>query len=158
MEEMQKATVNNELTVSFPEGFTVLTREELQQMYLDSNPDRWGIRSAPAHQTAVIMWKKYARPEFLLPDAERIAHTNEGMMREGLKDYGYVLKGFFDAEVCGMTGCGYDYEYTNQGTATHVRTVLFRHHSIVYSASFYWRASEEAPQEMIREMLASMEF
>jgi hypothetical protein len=155
---MQKTIVNGELRIAYPDTYTVLTPEELEQMYRDGNPDRWSVRNKDEHRTVTLMWKKYAWPAVLMPDSTAIARNNERLMREGLKEYGYALDGFFERELCGQKGCGYDYAYTNQGIAVKVKTVLFRHRSTVWSISFYWRAADEEPSEMIREMLASMEF
>ncbi|MBQ1383283.1 MAG: hypothetical protein IIY73_05165 [Solobacterium sp.] len=155
---MQKTIVNGALRIAYPDTCTVLTPAELKQMYRDDSTDRWSVRNAEEHRTVTVMWKKYAWPAVLMPDNAAIARNNERLMREGLKSYSYALDGFFETELCGQKGCGYDYAYTSQGIAVKVKTVLFRHHSTVWSVSFYWRAAEENPSEMIREMLASMEF
>ena len=57
---MERQTINDIFTLQIPDGFEVLTEEDLRSMYKNvGDPFNWGVRDMERHASIVAIWKKY---------------------------------------------------------------------------------------------------
>ena len=47
------------MEVEVPNGFYVLSAEELRLAYQSEDPNRWGMRDKERHIILTVMWKEY---------------------------------------------------------------------------------------------------
>ena len=55
---MIKAIINNEVMLSYPDGFEEMDRAQLKDAFLDDNPNRWGIKDEKRHMMVTILWNR----------------------------------------------------------------------------------------------------
>ncbi len=154
---MTNVLINRKLSVDVPDGYTVLTADRLQEMYRDSNPDRWGMRSESAHHTVAVFYHKNNPLLAALADVKGIAESTQKKLAAGLSAYSYQLNAYFPSEVCGKTAYGFSYSYVNQGIPTDGETVTFKDGSTCYTVYSYSREENSAENHAVFEaILASM--
>ena len=57
---MGRQTINETFTLQIPDGFEVLTEEELGKMYRNvGDPFGWGARDTENHVIITVLWKQY---------------------------------------------------------------------------------------------------
>ena len=52
------ARIHHELEIAYPDGFHLMSAEELQQAYKSDYPNMWGIRDEDRHIIIAIFWKE----------------------------------------------------------------------------------------------------
>lgn len=155
---MKKETIRDELYLEYPEEFVLMSREQLKEVYLDENPNRWGIRDLERHALFSVWWHVSNPLLAALASAEDICKADEKKMAKGLAGYGYVLKGFFDEKVASVSTKGFSYEYVLQGKKQIAETIVLKKKNVCYTIYFY--SDEEhldQNKETFREFLNSME-
>ena len=154
---MTNALINQKLSVDVPDGYTVLSADQLQEMYRDTNTDRWGMRNESAHHTAAVFYHKSNPLLAAIADVKGIAESTQKKLAAGLSAYSYQLKGFYPAEVCGRKAYGFSYSYVNQEIPTDGETVIFKDGSTCYTVYSYSRNENSAANHSVFEaILASM--
>ncbi len=154
---MTNVLINRKLSVDVPDGYTVLTADRLQEMYRDSNPDRWGMRSESTHHTVAVVYHKNNPLLAAIADVKGIAEGTQKKLAAGLSAYSYQLKGYFPAEVCGKNAYGFSYSYVNQGIPTDGEVVTFKDGSTCYTVYSYSRNEDSAENHSaFGSILASM--
>ena len=70
---MNRETVNEAMEVEVPNGFYVLSAEELRLAYQSEDPNRWGMRDKERHIILTVMWKEYrGLPVLFLPGLKSV--------------------------------------------------------------------------------------
>ena len=82
---MNTVKVNNELALTYPDGFQEMGEEELQR-YFSSAKDRWGVFDAERHVILTVTWKKAGIFGFLT-DPESVIVGAEARMKRNLINY-----------------------------------------------------------------------
>ena len=108
-------TVNGALRLTIPDSFSVMSREDLKQAYLDDNPDRWGAWDKESHMVFSVFWHISNGLLVKLADPHSVAKNTEKRLSKGMKDHGYVLKGFSETTVAGREAPAFTYEYSLEG-------------------------------------------
>ena len=55
---MTNDIINNELEISWPEGFHRMNEAELRKAFKDNNPNRWGIMDEERHMMITVLWNR----------------------------------------------------------------------------------------------------
>jgi hypothetical protein len=84
-ELMNTARINNELNLTYPDGFTEMSEEELAR-YFSTPQNRWGVYNAAEHIVLSVSWTKAGFLSFL-SDAESVLIGIEGRTRRNLLNY-----------------------------------------------------------------------
>lgn len=161
---MNEALLNNELAVSYPDGFHVMDEEDLKRVFLDAAPDRWGIWDRERHVIIALQWHE-SHPAFLrkIVSAKDLAKRAEAATHKAYKQMGYLGGSLFERNLCGEEAWGYRFESVVQGAPQVGEVDVFlrarERGNCAYTA--YFQASREnaaAHYALFEEFLASMRF
>lgn len=154
---MGQALVHEELSLSWPDGFQVMTANELKQLYLSNNPKRWGIWDKERHVMITVLWQEYHPLLNFLADPKAMAKRNEQLTRRGYKKHDYRLESFLSMQFCGRNLEGYCFSYRLGDTAQRVETLLLKQKKCVYNFSCIGRKeNEEKDRALFREVMNTL--
>lgn len=155
---MNQAVIRNELILSYPDGFHEMDREELKKLYLDDNPNRWGIWDQDRHIVVAVFWHETNAFLSSLAGARDVAKTTEKKLRKGLKHYGYHRDGFFSETLCGEEVPGFRYTYQLGDVTQAAEVLVLKRKTVCYTIYFYTREKlASASQPVFEEILHSMQ-
>ena len=75
---MVKAIINDEVILSYPDGFEEMDREQLKAAFLDDNPNRWGIKDEKRHMMVTVLWNRTNMLSAMITGPGTIADSAEG--------------------------------------------------------------------------------
>lgn len=154
----KEAIINNEIKLSYPEHYDVLSGDEMRELYKNDDTNRWVVRNKDEHVTIAVLWQSYNRIVAALADLKSTAVRNEQLMSNGLRAYNYKCDEFISEEVCGQKAQGYCYEYEIDGIIQHAKTLLFKAGKNIYGITCYTRGPmSEYAANLFGEVLASIE-
>ena len=151
---MNSMTINDELKLSYPDGFHEMDKEEMQRFFTTSLYRR-GVYDGDRHILISVAWTKPGPVNFLT-DAKTILLRAELGMKRGLQDY-CRLKETQD-EIAGKKARCISFTFTAQGSdiAQSGEMAVFRAGNKFYAVTFV--AREEGFDESLsvyREVLQS---
>ena len=145
---MSRETINGAVEVEVPDGFYVMSAEELRQVYQSDDPNRWGIWDKERHIMMTVIWKAYSGLAGLfLSDLKAVCKKNEQLSSKGYAGHGYRCDGFFSLSVDGQPAEGYRFSYRVEDVEQSAETILFRHGKTIYSVTFVGRAENKAADQ-----------
>jgi len=138
---MVTANVNGELSISFPNGFSVMEINELHHAFSTNNPNMWGIRDKVNHAMLVVTWHEPKPAGFLKKvfSVREQAERAEKIQRKIYKKGSYNFNGFFETVIGGQEAHGYRYDYKNEDTPQSAETIVFRQGRYSYTLYYYTR-------------------
>ena len=104
---MNTAKINNELTLTYPDGFGAMDDEALTK-YFRSPQNRWGVYNEAEHIILSVSWTKAGFLSFLT-DAESVIIGAEGRMQKNLLNYQRVSS--YKMEIAKNKAYGIRFEY-----------------------------------------------
>lgn len=147
---MSMETVNGTVEFEVPDGFSVMSAEELRQAYRNEDPNRWGIRDEERHIIVTVMWKAYTGLLGLfLSDLKAVCKKNEQLSSKGYAGHGYRCGGFFSLSVDGQPAEGYRFSYRVGDVEQSAETILIRQGRTIYSVTFAGRAENQAADQEV---------
>ena len=159
VKQMNTALVNNKMQFSYPDGFSVLSDEEIRQLYQTDNPDIYAIRNTERHITLAVFHHKTNTFLVKLASAKDVAKSTESRIRKGMKQAGYQLIGFNSREAAGQTGEGFRYQYSVQGIGQQCDVLVLKHQDTCYTVYYYTRPElSEENQKVYDDILDSITF
>ena len=141
--------LNNELEITLPDGFHILTEEELAGMnFSDGKPDLC-ISDPERHIIISIAWRKSGFAAHLLSAKDVIGKMESGI-RKSMEPYGYSLETFLTEDMNGTPAEGFRYEYEAQGISMIGETFSVRKGKVFYYIHCYLRKAlrEESLQTL----------
>lgn len=154
---MNRATVHEELSLSWPDGFRVMGEDELDKLYSAHDPNRWGIWDQQRHIIITVLWQQVHPLLAWLSDMKAMARRNEQLAKKGYQGHGYQLEDFFSRQLCGRGGEGYRFSYRLGDVTQTAETVLFKNGKNVYSLSCIGRQENSAQdRETFEKVLNSV--
>lgn len=156
---MNNARINNEIDLTYPDGFAEMTGEQLAR-YFGSPDNRWGAFDDANHIILSVAWKKAGFFGFL-NDAESMMIGAEARMKRNLVNYqrvnSYKMK---IADKKKAFGIRFEYR-VNDSVMLHVGDlVIFKHKKKFYSVYYITRkinaaASLPAFEEVLKSITAN---
>ena len=140
---MNQAVIHGQLFLVYPDGFHVMDVEELNQAFLDDNPNRWGIWDRERHIIIAVFWHESSAILSALAGAKDVAKSTEKRLRKGLKRYGYESRGSFTTTLCGQETCGFRYAYRVGDVFQSAETVILKHGTCCYTIYYYAREEKD---------------
>lgn len=154
---MNRAVVNGEVSVEVPEGFRILGKDELDTLYADSNPNRWGMADVGRGMIICVFWHRSGALVASLASANDACRSTERRLAKSLGAYGYSLEGFYGREVCGLDAHGFRHSYSANGVDRICEVTLFKSGRVFYTAYCYSTAEgEQANRPVLSGILDSM--
>ena len=151
-------TINNQaFSIRVPDGFEPMTAEELEKLYRDENPDRWGVWNRERHVMLTVLWKRYPVLVGALADVKAIARRNQQLTEKGYAGHDFRPGGFFSMQADGLPLEGYRFSYRIGDVVQNAETVLMKKQKTIYNITCTGReenADENA--ETFREIIGSL--
>ena len=91
---MVKAIINDEVILSYPDGFEEMDREQLKAAFLDDNPNRWGIKDEKRHMMVTVLWNRTNMLSAMITGPGTIADSAEHKMKVSLSKSQYKNNGY----------------------------------------------------------------
>ena len=155
---MGQVVLNGEVTLTYPEGFRELTREEIQQMEGVKGDPGMCIRDEERHIIVTAGWKKSALAALMLKEGDVTARI-QGQMESAMEEFGYELQGFLEREVGGKTVKAFRYTYETHGVGMLGEALVVKHKRTFYYLYFYCRTEQPEPAgEIWEEMMRSIKW
>ena len=151
---MKTELVNGEFEIALPEGFEVLTKEELQKYYRNTAEGSWGITDRERNIYMFVLWQK-VNPLFgWLQNPKSMAKANEKGAAKGYGANGYEREGFITKTFGTSLMEGYRFRYKVNDEVRHAETLLVRRDGTVYNITFIC-GEKELPERdnLLLEML-----
>ena len=156
---MTAETINGDLKVMVPDGYRVMSAEEMKAMFLDENPNRWAMRNEVMHHTVAVFYHKSDPFLSMLADAKSVAESTQLRLAEGLLSHQYRKGESFSLTVCGQKACGFTYRYVNHEVPTDGTVIVFKHGNICYTVYGYSAQDyTDANRPVFESICNSMQF
>jgi len=156
---MSTEIVNGEISITVPDGFHVLEVAELSKFYNDSNPDRWGMADNDRHMVVSIFWHKNNALVSAIAGPKDACKGTEKKLSKAMKNYGYVLEGFYQRAVCDLPGYGFRHRYKLRGEDYVSEITLFKKGRVCYTVYCYTRVeNESANRPILSDVMDSLAF
>ena len=110
---MNSLIVNEELTMNGPEGFHIMTEEEMAQLKYFDKP-MWLITDPDRHMIFTVSWRKSGLAALLLKPKD-IIKKMETQLGKAMKPYDYGFQSFLQADMGGQPAEGFLYAYNSKG-------------------------------------------
>ena len=156
---MTAITLNGSLKITFPEGFTEMSREELKQAYGDDVPDRYGMKDTEKHIIFCVYWHK--GPSFLskLADCKSLRDRCERLISKSMRNHDYRLEEKFESTLCGLEVQGFRHSYVLQDIDFVSEVRVIKRDNVCYTLYYYTRKETQEENESVRdEILNSISF
>ena len=149
--------INNEISIGIPDGFHVMSEEELTKVYVTKDPKRWGIWDNDRHVIISVLWQDLNAFTAMLADIDAAAVRNEQLTKKGYEGHDYAMEGFHDADISGSHARGYSFTYRIQDISQRVDTLLFKAGRRIYSINCIGRnENREQDHELFEEILKTV--
>lgn len=133
---MNKATINNMVNLSYPDGFAEMRPEDLAK-YFSSSDNRWGVYNEAEHVILSVNWSKAG----LFADAELKMIDIEAQLKRGLVNYQRLSA--YKMEIAKQKAQGIRFEYRANASAwVYVADlIVFRYKKLFYTIHIISRKS-----------------
>lgn len=135
---MSEINLNNELTMSCPEGFHILGDAEKRNMQMLKEGEWTGISDPERHILVSCGWEKPGFASVILK-ARDIADVSEKRARKALTPMDYRLECRNERMIAGEEACSFRYVYTVQDIPMCGETYALRLGKLIYYFNFYCR-------------------
>lgn len=153
---METALLNNELNLSYPDGFHVMSREELSGFNYYSEAPGWCINDADRHIMISVSWKKIPGIFARMLKIKDVAKSMEGQMAQVMKAYDYRLDDFISRSPGGKEAEGFRYQYKVQDNDMTGMSFGVKNKNTFYYIHIYYRSAlKEESVPVIEEILKS---
>ena len=134
---MNNVKINNELELTYPEGFKEMGEEELKRYFSSAN-DRWGAYDEENHAVLSVSWTKAGILDFL-SDTESVLIGAEARLKRSLLNYQRISS--FKTVIASKVARGIRFEYrVNDSVMVHVADlIVFKYRKKYYSFNYITR-------------------
>ena len=154
---MIEKILNNEMSISYPEGFHVMDKEELKgQQFLQEGPG-WCISDPDRHIVVSAAWRKTNGLIARMLNTRDVAKNMSAQIRKPMQKFGFQLEGFLQKEMGGLRADGYLYQYVVQGTGMAGESFCIKKGSTFYYIHCYFRqALKDESLAVLEEIFQSV--
>ena len=135
---MEETILNKELALTVPEGFTLMSKEEMAQNATSYGPPKWAVKDPDRHMILSVAWKKSLFAS-LLVSARETAQNVEGRLHKMMEQMGYERRQFVTADIDGLESHGIRYSYDTPSTRMTAQTLVVKKGSTFYYVHCYMR-------------------
>ncbi len=116
---METVLLNDQLSVSIPDGFHVMSREEISQLNFSGEAPQWCIRDEERHVIFTIAWKKTNALFSMVLSEKDVAKSMEKSLRGSMQSVNYQLEEFVSSSLDGKSAEGFTYDYVVDDVGMH---------------------------------------
>ena len=132
-------TLNDSLTLSWPDGFHVMNEEERKKLTFYGDGPSEVISDPERHIIVSVGWKPLGGFAGMLLGTRDIAKTMEKKLSRPMQAYGWRSGGALTKAVDGEKAEGFCYEYETQGIGMYGESYAVKREKTLYYLHFYAR-------------------
>ena len=156
---MNNARINNEINLTYPDGYMEMGEEDLKK-YFTVSEKRWGVYNADAHSLLSVSWTKGGFLGFLT-DTESVLIGIESCLRRNLLNYqrvdSYKIKVASKNKKPNARGIRFEYRVNDAALVQAGDIVVFKHKKLYYVFYFITRKNNAIEQlPTFRDILESV--
>lgn len=156
---MEQITLNNELSLTCPEGFHRLNSEEIKKFNFPNEEPGCVLQDKERHIVVSLAWKELNALLALLLNVRELNGKMAEYVSEANKDYGYKQGEFFSGNIGTKKSAGFNYSYVVGEVGMDAQMIMVKNHHTIYYIYFYFRsANRKESLEMIEEIISSMKW
>ena len=140
---MENVALNNNLTVTVPDGFHIMDAAEKKKLRFLGNAPTLCISDPVRHIIVSLSWKKNFLASVMLNPGE-IVKQMESKLQQPMSEYGYKLREFFQEDLGGLPAAGFLYSYTAQDVGMTGESLCAKKGTAFYYIHCYLRQESEA--------------
>ncbi len=149
--------LNNEMNINVPEGFRILTGEDLAKYRAAEGAVNFGMQNEEKHIILTVSWKEYNSFLAMLGDPKEAIKKQESSIAKLMKDYSYRMKEFSEFKVGDLAGQGFTYTYDVQNTGMQGTSVIVKNGKVFYYIYAYCRQElADDGMKTVRDILADV--
>lgn len=150
---METAVLNEILNITYPDGFHVMSEEELGNTSFYKEAPKWSISDPERHMIISLYWRENKGFFGKLADEKDVEETVEGKTRKIMKPFGYKLQDQFKQDMGSEEGEGFRFTYKVQDIEMTGETVIVQKDgSTYYFYSYYRTELEEDSRKTLDEI------
>ena len=147
------------LSLACPEGFHVMTADELAKMNFFGGETGEGMTAPERHILITVGSKPIGGLAGMLLNAGDIARGTEARLKKPMQANGYAGKGFCSAAVGTEKAEGFGYEYEAEGTGMYGESNVIKRKKTLWFLHCYTRtALKQESVEIWKEILQTAEW
>ena len=157
---MGRQTINGSFTLKIPDGFEVLTENDLHKMYRNAgDPFGWGVRDAENHMIITAIWKQYPALLSWTLDLKAIVKKNEQLTGKIHAAHGYRFLEFFSMQAGDEKAEGYRFSYDKEGITQVCSNCLIKDGRTIYAFICVGREENiNTDRETFRRIMETLEY
>ena len=150
---MATEVLNEILSITYPDGFHVMSGEELGSISFYKEAPKWSISDPERHMILSVYWRPNKGFFGRLADEKDVEETVEGSTRKLMKPYGYKLQEQSARKIGGEEGEGFRFTYKVQDIEMTGETVIIQKDNSTYYFYCYYRTElQEESQKTLNEI------
>ncbi len=156
---MAELVLNDVLHLTYPEGFHIMTNEELKEMaFVQKGPGECLFDPA-RHMMISFGWRKGSGFSYIRLKAKEIAHHDEKLVRQSMWKDRYSFECFSSRTIGGEQAEGFCYNYQDQKHNMSAESIVLKHNKFFYYFHVHTRSSVRGENLALWEdMLRNMHF
>jgi len=136
---MGNIELNNDLKLSYPDGFHVMTEEELKKYKYFEGAPGFCIEDPERHIIISVSWRQANPFVAMIAGTADVARNMEARIRKPMKKFGYKPEGFIRRDVGGRAADGFRYTYQVQEIVMKGESLSVKNGSNFYYIHSYFR-------------------
>lgn len=145
---MALQTINDSLTLTIPDPFSVMEAEELHQLSRHGgDPFRWGARDRERHVILAAVWKQYPAPLLFLAGLKSMARRNLELVRKACPGRELRSVEFLSIHAGEFPAEGYRFTYSEGDMPQTQTTFLLKKGRVVYGLLCFGREENRAADQ-----------
>ena len=145
---MGSTQLNNEMNLQYPDGFKIMSEEELRKHKFYEEAPGFCINDPERHIVLSVSWRQANPFVAMLAGTADIARNMEAKIRKPMNKFGYHLEEFMTRQIGGKTADGYRYTYSVQDVGMVGESLSVKSGSNFYYIHSYFR--EELREESLK--------
>lgn len=154
---MEQILLNNELSLTCPDGFHRLNSEEIKKFNFANEEPGCVLQDEKRHIIVSLAWRNLNALLAMLLNVKELNGKMAEYVAEANKDYGYRQGEFFTGKIGGRKSSGFNYSYVVTGVDMDAQMIMVKNHHTIYYIYFYFRsANRQESLELIEQIISSM--
>lgn len=157
---MYDTTINNEIRISVPDGFDLMSQLDLATSYAerDKRSQKWGMHDRDRHIMVTVRWEHYGAWHLKATNVRNLAKAQQKTTARLYAKSGYQLRHTLDTTVAGAEAAGYVLTYEVEGRSQAATMLWFKGTSCVYALAAFSRPDDTEAARVIDDIFRSIAF
>ena len=146
--------INNEFDLALPEGFALLSPEELAKIYRTSAPHTIGYRNEENGDFVVLSWRKPFFLSLRIADLRSAMRRVQSQVAHSYQNKEYVFHEYLEREYNGIHLYGFSFSFQSVRGKVNASVFSFKGKKHFYSLGFYPLAGKG--EDLLDPLLSSL--